>query len=231
MRDLKDFQLTCRQSIWGPVGLTIIFITIPATIKTFVDDSTIFHISIAASIFMAILAWRIAKAAVFPSNWVLKADEQGLYLKIRSYLNFQLDPDDKVIVHIPFDEIHGAEEITEHHQTKSFFGLTKTEGRVHLNLILKTNAAEKIIPMIHQEVYRQPPEHNKLVERVNHLHVQIQVPAPDMVQIPWADRNTRINPDLKMVFNLLASHGIQVNVEEDSKNEFPPGDDLYSESA
>lgn len=231
MADRTEFTFECRQSIWGPVGLTVIFMVIPAVVKSFVDTQAIFFISIACSILLSVLAWRIAKAALYPTNWVIKGTVGGIYIKIRSYLNFQLSADDKVVVYIPYGDILTAEEVEERHQSKGFLGLTKTESRTHLNLVLKHNDAEKIVPYIHAEVYREPPEQNQLAERVNHLHVQVQVHGPEVLQIPWYDRNTRINPDLRVVFRHLAERGVKVLDGKEAAAAVPPSDDLYSESA
>lgn len=230
IEELKDPIILCQQSAWAPVGLTIVFITIPATIKTFMNSPGLFFGSIFFSIVLTVLAWRIAKATLFNTNWVMKGTDQGLYLKIRSYLNFQLSPDDTVVVFIPFNEIRAAEEIEETHQSKGLFGFTKKDRRTHLNIILKDPEAGMILPLISEEVYRHPPEENPLAEKINHLHVQIQVPGPNIIQVPWHDRNTKIAPQLPKVLAILEKYGIAVNQEDGLDVAMVHEEDIYTNS-
>jgi len=51
------------------------------------------------------LSKRFLVARFRPSNWLVRATESGVYVKFRSYLNYQFDPDNVTVVFVPYREI------------------------------------------------------------------------------------------------------------------------------
>lgn len=63
-----------------------------------------------------LLGRRFLIARFRPSNWLLRADENGIYVKFRSYLNYHFPPDDPTVVFIPYREIRTAHRTRERRQ-------------------------------------------------------------------------------------------------------------------
>jgi hypothetical protein len=56
---------------------------------------------------------RMVTARFHPSNWLVRMNETGIYVQYRSYLNYQLSPDDPSVVFLSFGEIASARLIKE----------------------------------------------------------------------------------------------------------------------
>jgi len=55
-----------------------------------------------------LLARRFVVARFRDSNWLARADENGLYIQFRSYLNYHFPADDQTVAFIPYREIRVA---------------------------------------------------------------------------------------------------------------------------
>jgi hypothetical protein len=60
---------------------------------------------------------RFITARFRPSNWLVRANDHGFFLQLRSYLNYQFPPDDLTVVFIDYSEIRSARLIRERVQT------------------------------------------------------------------------------------------------------------------
>src|SRR5690349_2878048 len=61
-----------------------------------------------ALLFVLMLFSGLAAARFRPTNWLLRMSPFGLYIKFRSYLNYEGSENDQVIVFIPYSEIRSA---------------------------------------------------------------------------------------------------------------------------
>jgi hypothetical protein len=59
------------------------------------------------------LARRFALARFRDSNWLVRANDNGLYVHLRSYLNYHFPADDLTVAFIPYREIGGAHAVRE----------------------------------------------------------------------------------------------------------------------
>ena len=60
-----------------------------------------------------LLARRFLVARFRDSNWLVRADENGLYVQFRSYLNYHFSPNDQSVVFIPYRDIRVARAVRE----------------------------------------------------------------------------------------------------------------------
>lgn len=60
---------------------------------------------------------RLITARFHPSNWLIRANDEGFFLQFRSYLNYQFPSDDITVVFISYSEIRSARYIRERVQT------------------------------------------------------------------------------------------------------------------
>jgi hypothetical protein len=60
-----------------------------------------------------LLAQRFLVARFRDSNWLVRANENGLYVQFRSYLNYHFSADDQTVAFIPYRDIRLAREVRE----------------------------------------------------------------------------------------------------------------------
>jgi hypothetical protein len=68
-----------------------------------------------ASLFLLflLLMVRMVTARFHPSNWLVRMNGAGIYVQYRSYLNYDLPPDDPSVAFLPFGEIASARLVKE----------------------------------------------------------------------------------------------------------------------
>src|ERR1041385_3171704 len=64
-----------------------------------------------------LLTLRMVTARFHPSNWLVRMNETGIYVQYRSYLNYELPPDDPSVLFLSLGEIASARRIKERLQT------------------------------------------------------------------------------------------------------------------
>jgi len=85
---------------------------------------------------------RMVTARFHPSNWLVRMNETGIYVQYRSYLNYQLPPDDPSVVFLSFGEIASARLIKERVETPDpAKGGTQTQFLRHIELELSGDIA------------------------------------------------------------------------------------------
>lgn len=60
-----------------------------------------------------LLTLRMVTARFHPSNWLVRMNEMGIYVQYRSYLNYELPPDDPSVVFLSLGEIASARLVKE----------------------------------------------------------------------------------------------------------------------
>jgi hypothetical protein len=95
----------------------------------------------AAFVLLVTYALRGLVFATFrPDNWLVIADDLGVYIKFRSYLNTMLGDDDPTVVYLPYREIHSARLVFARTESPDVQGGTQTMTRhlVELELAIDT---------------------------------------------------------------------------------------------
>src|SRR5579864_9542457 len=64
-----------------------------------------------------LLTLRFVTARFHPSNWLVRMNETGIYVQYRSYLNYELSPDDPSVVFLSCGEIASARLVKERVET------------------------------------------------------------------------------------------------------------------
>ncbi len=62
---------------------------------------------------VAAISWHQLVAALRASNWVIAVADDGLYLKLRSYLNWHLPQGPPIVARVPFSAIQSVREVRE----------------------------------------------------------------------------------------------------------------------
>ena len=81
---------------------------------------------------------RFVTARFHPSNWLVRMNETGFYVQYRSYLNYELPPDDPSVFFLSFGEIASARLIKERLETPdpARAGSTQTQFLHYIELEL-----------------------------------------------------------------------------------------------
>jgi hypothetical protein len=99
-----------RQTWLGKLAVFLIFSILSAGLLSarslgFDLNPIIAYLSGGSLVVFALVALAILRAALRPSNWMLRVAHNGLYLKYRSYRNHDFSPEDLTVVFIPRAEI------------------------------------------------------------------------------------------------------------------------------
>ncbi|HUO18055.1 MAG TPA: hypothetical protein VMX38_23980 [Verrucomicrobiae bacterium] len=90
-----------------------------------------------------LLTLRIVTARFHPSNWLVRMNETGIYLQYRSYLNYELSPDDSSVIFLFFGEIASARLVKERVDTPDAMkpGATQRQYLRYIDLELSGDTA------------------------------------------------------------------------------------------
>jgi hypothetical protein len=108
-----------RYAPWHVVVVYLVLLGLAAGLFVIGVRQHVTFMKILGSIFgcFVLLGRRFLLARFRESNWLVRADENGLYIKFRSYLNYHFPADDPTVVFIPFREIRKAHRTREQRQS------------------------------------------------------------------------------------------------------------------
>ncbi|HZP66533.1 MAG TPA: hypothetical protein VFB32_09490, partial [Rudaea sp.] len=142
--------------------------------------------AIALLILLGLLLFRrLFLARLRGSNWLVRANDAGIYVHFRSYANYHFPEDDLTVAFIPYAEIRSARIVRETSRVMSDDGPTTYRRRL-VELQLGVDGDE-LAAALAAEIARPAP-------RVQHWygtsssvvrHYPVRMAAPDRVQIEW----------------------------------------------
>ena len=118
------------------------------------------RLGIAAAAFVLLItyAMRALLFATFrPGNWLVIADDLGLYIKFRSYLNTMLSNDDPTVAYLPYREIRSARLVFAKSESPDAHGATQTMTRHLIELELSVDTAPLRDALAAELVRKAPP--------------------------------------------------------------------------
>lgn len=127
-------------------------------------------------------------AACFrPSNWVMKATPEGIYLKFRSYLNAHYPEDGPTVVYLPYGDLASARRVREEWQTLGKNDRIVRRTSKWLELRLRHRETEDLRLAIAAEMQRRGPRKSFLgISGSSRApHVPVIVPEPGLVRAEW----------------------------------------------
>jgi hypothetical protein len=146
---------------------------------------------------MSWLSWRSFRATRRPSNWVLRAGDDGLYVKFRSPYNHHLPPDDPVVLLIPRSAVGWLRA----HRRKSWW-LGSEPGHEHatresyLEIKLKRQDTADLARRLAEERQR----------RVGWTagHAPLRVLGEDLLRVEWHTHRGSLTPKIDQTIRFLA---------------------------
>ena len=135
-----------------------------------------------------LLTLRMVTARFHPSNWLVRMNRTGIYVQYRSYLNYELNPDDPSVVFLAFGEIASARLIKERVQTSDMAnpGRTQTQFLRHVELELSGDPAP-LADALQTELGESAPEEKRWYGTSSTLYrdYPVAMSAPASVRIHW----------------------------------------------
>ncbi|MGC2450907.1 MAG: hypothetical protein WA477_24900 [Candidatus Sulfotelmatobacter sp.] len=135
-----------------------------------------------------LLTVRMVTARFHPSNWLVRMNQTGIYVQYRSYLNYELNPDDPSVVFLSFGEIASARLIKERVQTPDMGnpGRTQTQFLRHVELELSGDVAP-LANALQTELGESAPEEKHWYGTSSTLYrdYPVAMSAPASVRIHW----------------------------------------------
>ncbi len=135
-----------------------------------------------------LLTLRMVTARFHPSNWLLRMNDTGIYVQYRSYLNYQLPPDDPAVVFLSFGEIASARLVKERVETPDAAkpGATQTQYLRYVELELSGDPAP-LAGALQAELGEQAPEEKHWYGTSSTLYrdYPVAMSAPSSVRIHW----------------------------------------------
>jgi hypothetical protein len=130
---------------------------------------------------------RMVTARFHPSNWLVRMNETGIYVQYRSYLNYQLPPDDPSVVFLSFGEIASARLIKERVVTPDpVKGGSQIQYLRHIELELSGNIAP-LSEALNAERVESAPMEKRWYGTSSTLYrdYPVVMTAPAFIRIHW----------------------------------------------
>jgi hypothetical protein len=135
-----------------------------------------------------LLTLKMVTARFHPSNWLARMNETGIYVQYRSYLNYQLPPNDPSVVLLSFGEIASARLIKERVETPDTTkpGATQTQYLRYVELELSGDPAP-LADALRAELGEQAPAEKHWYGTSSALcrDYPVTMSAPASIRIHW----------------------------------------------
>ncbi|HET8825655.1 MAG TPA: hypothetical protein VFM77_11040 [Terriglobales bacterium] len=128
-------------------------------------------------------------ARFHPSNWLVRMNDMGIYVQYRSYLNYDLPPDDPTVVFLAFGEITSAHLLKERVEapdpTKP--GSTQTQYLRYIELEISGNTAALVSALSSERGESAPMIKRWYGGRSSTLYQDypVTMTAPPFLRIRW----------------------------------------------
>jgi hypothetical protein len=153
---------------------------------------------------LLLLALRIVTARFRPSNWLVRANENGVSVQYRSYLNYQLPADEPSVVFITYGEIASARLVRECVLTPdtSLDGATERKLLRYIELELSGDTAP-LANALHQERTEKGQMQRRWYGRssTHAADYPVTMTAPPFLRIRW-----NVVPHASKFLNYLRQH-------------------------
>ena len=133
----------------------------------------------------ALIMHRLILARFRPSNWLVRMDDEGLFLQFRSYLNHHFSEADQTVVFIPYHETRSASLVDERSEVPYRdpdipLGERSTERHRRLVEIELSGDTVLLARAISDERARRPPN------ATLYKDYPVRMSSPTRVQVEWS---------------------------------------------
>jgi hypothetical protein len=145
------------------------------------------------------LLHRLVSYRFHPSNWLVRAGDEGLFIHFRSYLNDDLSPDDPTVVFLPYPEIRSVRLVRERVTKPDMNGRSTTEFQHWVELELTKDTAA-LVDALGTERGRPgaTEKHWYGTSASLYLDYPVQMPTPPFLRVRW-----QVVPRVAVLFDAL----------------------------
>ncbi|MEM7226488.1 MAG: hypothetical protein AAF495_26185 [Pseudomonadota bacterium] len=145
-----------------------------------------------------LIAWHAARASFRASSWRVRATTNGLYVKVRSFLNHGLSAEDAVVVYLPKAEIVGVREHRIWARRPGTDDSETIQRLVFLEIVLHDEDLGELVELLKRERAIEPGKKSgvSMISR----HYPVRVLPGGIVQVDWSG----LSPGLKRAVTLLS---------------------------
>ena len=150
---------------------------------------------------------KLVTARFRSSNWLLRATDEGVFVKFRSYLNAHFDDRDLTVVFFPYSEIVGAalvRTVREHPDRDGGHdrGMRSARRAVEIEVSVDCIALSKLLANERERMFgKSVVGAGKISTR--YQHVPVRLTSLRRLQIDWG-----VVPKPEFLFNVFARHSI-----------------------
>jgi hypothetical protein len=120
-----------------------------------------------------------------PSNWLVRATGDGLFLHFRYYLNDHLSPDDPTVAFVPYQDIRSARLVRERVKTLDSDGTTHTVIR-YVEFELASDPALLAAALVAESARHEVPEKRWYGSSTTlYRHYPVRMQSPPFLRIQW----------------------------------------------
>jgi len=139
-----------------------------------------------------------------PTNWLVRATDDGLYIKFRSYLNYRFPTDQLTVVFIPYHAIKSARVVRERRELPDYDasprGGSVTVQRATTVVLHLTGDATPVTKAIDDEVRRITGRDRP---STRYRHAPVRMSSANALELDWA-----VVPRASALVALLSGHGV-----------------------
>jgi hypothetical protein len=141
----------------------------------------------AAVLLFFLLAVRFITARFRSSNWLVRANDQGIFIQFRSYLNYHFPPEDMTVVFLSYGEIRSARMIRERVETLDPQGHgTTTQYLRYVELEIGGDVAP-LAKALNAEITEKAPMEKRWYGRssTEYQDHPVRMPRTPFLQLRW----------------------------------------------
>jgi hypothetical protein len=127
---------------------------------------------------------RFVTARFRPSNWLVRQNDEGLFIQLRSYLNHHFTPDDRTVAFVPYGEIRSARSVRERTELPGRNGEAHTVRVRRLVELEVTGSADPLAEAVAAEIDRMASRRMGLARTI-YRHVPVRRVAPTRIEVEW----------------------------------------------
>jgi hypothetical protein len=140
----------------------------------------------AVDILFLVLSRRFITARFRPSNWLVRMNDSGLFIQIRSYLNCHLPAQELTVAFVAFSEIRSARLVRERVSTPDNEGKTSTQTLRYVEFELAGETAP-LLKALQAELSERGPKEKRWYGSSSTLYEDypVRMPSPRFLQVRW----------------------------------------------
>jgi hypothetical protein len=198
------------------MGATILAaVAIGAFVFAWVNGAWPAYYVAAVMAFCLLLYQRLILGRFHPSNWLMRATDDGLFVKFRSYLNYHFDPQDFIVLYLPYSELRSVRMVKERQEipdrNRQSAATTTTRKILELELAGKSTEFAVALAAERERVFGKMPRTNRRMS-TRYQHFPVRLVSPTLLRIEWA-----VVPRIQTLLDALTRHTLVRDAGESAK--------------